>query len=367
MSDQTKATKTVEEETGAFAGQVFQSLLGAQQCQAAWLGAHLGWYQCLADKGPMSPLELASETQSSGRYAREWCEHQTVCGWISCVDPTSDDRQYFLSPAQQQVLTNIDSLAFLLPACKMVAGFGQFIEKMKDAYKDDTGISWSELGSDARDNLADFTRPMFLQQLGKEYIPQSFPLLNKKLLEDGGRIADIGAGCGWSSIGVAHSYPLARVDAFDVDVPSIEQAHRNIQAENLEDRVTAHCVDAGTVDAESTAYDLVMALQCIHDLSYPVAVLSVMKKLAGPDGTILIMEEKVQDVFTGETTNELEKLYYGFSLTCCLADCKSKPNSAETGTCMRPSKLEWYAIEAGFRKLVVLPIEHSSYIFYTLL
>jgi hypothetical protein len=102
MSNLTNVPKTLEEEIGAFAGQVFQSVIGAQQCQAAWLGAHLGWYQCLANKGPLSTLELARETESSERYPGEWCENQTVCGWISCVDPISEDRLYFLSPAQQQ-------------------------------------------------------------------------------------------------------------------------------------------------------------------------------------------------------------------------------------------------------------------------
>jgi Methyltransferase domain len=367
MSNQINATKALEEKVGAFAWQVFQSILGAQQCQAAWLGSHLGWYDCLANKGPLSPLKLAMETESSERYAREWCEHQTVCGWISCVDPTSDDREYFLSPAQQQVLTNIDSLAFLLPAVKMVAGLGQFIGNMKDAYKNDTGISWAELGADARDNMADHNRATFLQLLGKVFIPQGMPSLHNKLLEHGGRIADIGAGCAWSSIGVAQAYPKVTVDSFDLDKLSSDKAILNICAEGVQDRVTVHCADAGYLDADTEPYDLVMALQCVHDFSDPVAVLRTMKKLTGDVGSVLIMEEKVQDKFTGETSNDLEKLNYGFSLICCLADCKSQPHSAETGTCMRPSKLEWYAIEAGFRKLKTLPIEHPSRVFYTLL
>jgi ubiquinone/menaquinone biosynthesis C-methylase UbiE len=367
MSNLTNGTKKLEEEIGAFAGQVFQSILGAQQCQAAWLGSHLGWYDCLATKGPLSTLELARETESSERYTREWCEHQTVCGWISCVDPTSDDRQYFLSPAQQQVLTNIDSLCFLLPAVKMVAGFGRSIGKMKDAYKNDTGVGWSEYGADGRDNMAAYNRPMFLQLLGQVYIPQGLPSLHKKLLEHGGRIADIGAGYGWSSIGAAKAYTKVTVDSFDVDQPSISMAAFNITAAGVQDRVMAHCVDAGSLGADTKPCDLVMAIQCVHDFSDPVAILRTMKKLAGDIGSILIMEEKVQEKFTGETSNDFEKINYGFSLMCCLADCKSKPHSAESGACLRPSKLEWFAIEAGFRKLEVLPIEHPSRVFFTLL
>ncbi len=38
------------------------------------------------------------------------------------------------------------------------------------------------------------------------------------------RIADFGRGAGWSSIGMAQAYLNARVDGFDLDVPSIELA-----------------------------------------------------------------------------------------------------------------------------------------------
>ena len=43
----------------------------------------------------------------------------------------------------------------------------------------------------------------------------------------GRRVADVGCGFGWSSIGIALAYPEAPVDAFDVDVPSVEAARRN--------------------------------------------------------------------------------------------------------------------------------------------
>jgi Methyltransferase domain len=163
------------------------------------------------------------------------------------------------------------------------------------------------------------------------------------------------------------AYPKATVDSFDVDKPSINKAVLNISAEGVQDRVMAHCVDAGSLDADTTPYDLVMAIQYVHDFSDPVAVLLTMKKLAGDVGSILIMEEKVQEEFTGETSNDFEKVNYGFSLMRCLADCKSKPHSAESGACLRPSKLEWFAIEAGFRKLEILPVEHPSRAFFTLL
>lgn len=354
----------------AFESKVFQAILGAQQVQAAWLGDKLGWYQTLAKSGPpLTSQQLAAETDSSERYAREWCEHQTVSGWISCQDASASakDRRYFLSPAQKAVLTDPDSLALLLPCCKFVASCGLHLDELKDAYKTNGGVSWDELGPDVRESQAEGNRPMFLHQLGQEFIPSGLPSVHEKL-QEGGRVADIGAGFGWSSIGIARAYPNACVDAYDLHGPSTEQAKRNIKTAGLQHRVQALCVDVGTVSEQDKKYDLVMALQCIHDLSDPIFVLRNMKKLAGSTGTVLIMDEKVPESFTGDSSsdNDVEKLMYGFSLQCCLADCKSRPNSAETGTVMRPSQLERYSIQAGFRGLEILPVQHDVFRFYKL-
>ena len=209
--------------------------------------------------------------------------------------------------------------------------------------------------------------PYFSTCWGKNSFPAGLPEVHQKL-QVGGRVADIGAGMGWSSIGVARAYPNARVDAYDLYQPSVEQANRNIVAAGLDDRVKAHCVDVGTLIDQDEKYDLVMALECIHDLSDPVAVLRNMRKLAGGTGTVMVMDENVHEHFTGDSSsnNDIEKLMYGFSIQCCLADCKSRPNSAETGTVMRRSQLQRYAIEAGFREVETLPVKHNFFRFYRL-
>ena len=52
--------------------------------------------------------------------------------------------------------------------------------------------------------------------------------------------------------------------------------------------------------ADTETYDLVMALECIHDMPDPVPVLATMRRLAGADGTVIVMDENVGEVFTGD-------------------------------------------------------------------
>jgi 2-polyprenyl-3-methyl-5-hydroxy-6-metoxy-1,4-benzoquinol methylase len=169
---------------------------------------------------------------------------------------------------------------------------------------------------------------------------------------------------GWSAIGIARAYPQARVDGFDVDEPSVEQARRNAEEAGVADRVRFTTVDAAAA-GEDGGYDVVAAFECVHDLADPVAVLAAMRRMVRAGGTVLVVDEKVAERFTAPG-DAVERLMYGYSLTCCLPDGLSTRPSAGTGTVMRPATLERYAREAGFTGADVLPVEHDFFRFYRL-
>jgi len=123
-------------------------------------------------------------------------------------------------------------------------------------------------------------------------------------------------------------------------------------------------VDAATA-GEQGSYDLVTAFECVHDLADPVAVLAAMRRMVRPGGTVLVVDEKVAERFT-VPGDAVERLMYGYSVTCCLPDGLSTRPSAGTGTVMRPAMLERYAREAGFDGADVLPVEHDFFRFYRL-
>ena len=359
----TTAAGEFDAKVDAFAEKIFGTALAAQELQAAYLGDMLGYYRAFAD-GPVTANDLADRTSTAPRYAREWLEQQTVAGYLTCANPdaAAGERRFELPAVHAEVLTKPDSLAHVLPLARFVCGLGKHLDALVDAYRTGGGVSWAELGEDPREAQAAMNRPMFLHQLGPEYLA-SIPDL-QAVLTGGGRVADIGAGYGWAAIGLANAYPGVTVDAYDLDGPSIEMARRNIAEAGLTDRVTATRADAGTVQREGE-YDLVMALECIHDLPDPVTVLATMRRLAGPDGAVVVMDENVGEHFTGEH-DDVERMMYGFSLTCCLADGLAHDGSVGTGTVMRPPTLERYADRAGYTSVEILPIENDFFRFYRL-
>jgi SAM-dependent methyltransferase len=354
-------TGTTPATTDALVERLFGAVLATMDLHAVYLGDRLGYYRALTG-GPLTSAELAGRTGTAERYAREWLEQQAVTGLLE-TDPALDAgrRRYTLPDAYIAPLTEDLDLSHLAPLAQAVIGFVKQTDKLVEAFRSGGGVSWAEHGADAREGQAAANRPLFLGPLGREYLP-SIPDVDA-VLRAGGRVADVGCGLGWSSIGIALAYPHATVDGYDVDLPSVAAARRNAREAGVGDRVRFHAVDAATVD--EPAYDAVFAFECVHDLSDPVGVLAAMRRLAGERGAVVVMDERVAETFTAPG-DEVERLMYGYSLMCCLADGMAHAPSVATGTVMRPSTLRRYAVEAGFADVDILDIANDVFRFYRL-
>ncbi|MGY1662559.1 class I SAM-dependent methyltransferase [Geodermatophilus sp. SYSU D00705] len=347
----------------ALAERLLAGVLGSLELAAVELGVELGWYRALAD-APATAPELAERTGTAARYAREWLEQQAVAGILTVDDVAAepDARRYTLPAEYRGVLVDELDRSYMPPFARVALAFLRNVPRLREAYRTGGGLSWAEMGPDAREAQGDANRPYFLGPMATEDLPR-VPGVDTAL-RAGGRVADVGCGMGWSAIGIARAYPGAHVDGFDVDEPSVEQARRHAEQAGVADRVRFTAGDAATA-GEDGGYDLVTAFECVHDMPDPVAVLGAMRRMARPGGTVLVVDERVAERFTAPG-DETERLMYGYSLTCCLPDGLSTRPSVGTGTVMRPATLERYARAAGFAGIEVLPIDNDFFRFYRL-
>ncbi|WP_323959257.1 methyltransferase domain-containing protein [Arthrobacter sp. JZ12] len=343
----------------AVAERVFSAALGAMEILAIHLGDRLGWYRCLAGEGPSSSSELAQRTGTSERYAREWLEQQAVTGYLT-ADDDGGTRRFSLPAGAAEVLTDENSLNYLAPLARMIAGAAVQLPALHRAYRNGTGVSWQEFGDDARQAQADMNRPWFEHEL--ENALRQAPDLVARLEKGGATIADIGCGAGWSTIALGRAFPDASVSGFDIDAESVDLARAN--AAGAGNGVEFQHIDASGLPEGQ--FDVVFAFECIHDMPYPVEVLSAARRSLRAGGTVVVMDEAVAEIFD-PPGDEVERLMYGFSLLICLPDGMSHPDSAGTGTVMRPATLRKYAAEAGFSDARTLPIHDFGFFrFYEL-
>ena len=95
----------------AFQEKLMESARGAFNIFTMYLGDRLGYYEALARSGAMTPAELAEETGTHARYAREWMEQQTVAGLLEVDDARApaEKRRFWLPAGHDEVLAESDA------------------------------------------------------------------------------------------------------------------------------------------------------------------------------------------------------------------------------------------------------------------
>jgi SAM-dependent methyltransferase len=350
----------------ALAERLFGAMIGTFDLACVYIGERLGLYRALADGGAQTSPELAVRAGVDERYAREWLEHQAVADILAVDDPEAParERRYAIPAEHRESLLDPDSLVNVIPMGRLTIGVLSPIEHMIEAFRTGAGVPYADYGADAREGIASFNRPMFVNQLAQEWFP-AVPEVESLLRGTApARVADIACGSGWSSVAIARGYPSVRVDGFDVDAPSIEAARALAAAEGLEDRVRFFVQDASDPGLTAT-YDLVTIFEALHDMARPVEALRTARGLLAEGGSVIVGDEKVSERFTAPG-DELERLNYGFSVLHCLAVGREDEHSAGTGTVIRPHTVDGYARAAGFSGAEVLPIEHDFWRFYRL-
>jgi 2-polyprenyl-3-methyl-5-hydroxy-6-metoxy-1,4-benzoquinol methylase len=367
MTSSTAAAETFDDvKRDAFAERVFSAGLGFADTALSYIGDRLGLYAALASGAPLTPGELAALTGTDERYIREWLEQQAATGYLDLASDSADacERRYTLPAEHAEVLADRDSVNWLAPFARQMVGSAAGLPAVLDAFRTGEGVPYAAYGADVIEGQADINRAAFLQLLGKEWLPQIGDV-HERLQAGPARVADIACGAAWSSIAIAHAYPQATVDGFDLDEASIEMARANIAADGLQDRVHANLQDAGDPSLRGR-YDLVVAFECVHDFSHPVDVLRTMRGLTADGGAVIIMDERTQEDYTAPAS-DTDRLFYAWSVLLCLPSGRATDGtSAATGTVMRPSTLAAYAEDAGFSRTEVLPIEHPTFRFYRL-
>jgi len=346
-----------------FAGNLFGACLAAMELANVELGLRLGLYAALGGAGAMTAADLASRAGIAERYAREWLEQQAVAGVVT-VDDTAkapNDRRFELPNAHAHVLLDDDSEACMKPCAAVVPWLAKAVDIMVHEFRHGTGAAFGLF--DLHDLQAAFTRPVFVNHLTQHWLPA---LADIQAMLDGGapvRIAEVGCGEGLAATTIARAYPNVEVDGFDLDGASIEVARAAATAAGVDDRVRFEVRDAADPTITGT-YDLVMAIEMLHDVPDPVGILRTMRTLAGGTGAVLVVDERTEPAFT-VPTNEMERFFYSFSTLHCLA-VSMQDGGAGTGTVIRPDVVHRYATDAGFSTVVTLDVDHPQFVLYRL-
>jgi len=338
--------------------------IGAFDLFSVHIGERLGLYRALADKGPLTSSELAEAAGIHERYAREWLEQQAASDILAAEGDDDGSRRFRLPEGHDEALLDVSSLNYIAPIARAVLASIRPIDALLEAMRTGDGVPYADYGEDLHEAQAAFTRPLFENLLGSEWLGGVPEIRDRLLADPPARVADVACGQGRSSIEIARAYPKVLVDGIDSDTASIEFARKNLEGSGVENRVSFRDRDAADAGLAGR-YDLVTIFEALHDMSYPVEVLRAARGLLAAGGVMLIGDERTEESFTAPA-GETERLYYGFSIFHCLPVGMVGEGAVGTGTVIRPATVRRYAEEAGFSSCEVLPIENDFWRFYLL-
>jgi SAM-dependent methyltransferase len=357
---------SVLDRTDALAERLSGAAVGALELYSVYLGAELGLYRALDERGPLVSDELAEVAGIAPRYAREWLEQQAVAGLIEVEDTGAapEERRYALAADHARVLVDRDDSAHAAPFAHMLAGIGRVLPDVVEAYRTGRGVPYEAYGRDFRHGQGHINRPAFTQELPGDWLAAMPDVVAR--LETGrpARVADVGCGQGWSTIAVAQAFLYAQVDGLDVDPGSIADARRHAEEAGLNGRLRFLEGDAAGLAAHGP-YDLILMLEALHDLARPIDALAAARHALADGGTVLVVDERVADRFTAPG-DEVERMMYGWSVVHCLPAQLAEEPSAATGTVMRADTVRQFASLAGFSNVEVLPVENDFFRLYRL-
>lgn len=348
-------------EPSALEDQLIEKAVGAAELFSIHIGRELELYEQLSV--PRTPNQLAEAAGINPRYAREWLEHQAVGGFVTVENPDAgpDERVYRLPARNREVLIDPNSVIQVGPLADIIVGVGLVMDRVVDAYRTGDGVPFADYGRLIREGQANINRPAFKHDLTQSWIPQSVPDIHEKL-KNGGRVADVGCGAGWSTIALGMAYPQAEVIGFDLDVASIEDAKANAASEMVE--VVFRAAD-GAALAREGPFDLVLILEALHDMANPVEVLTNVRSSLAAGGALLVADELVADRFH-PSGDLMERMMYGWSVIHCLPASMTEPGSAALGTVLRRSMLEELAGSAGFQTVETPDVDGGFFRIYVL-
>jgi len=351
-------TEPDEMQSALFALQVWKYKEGEVVSLMIHLGDRLGLYRAMAGRGPITAPELAAHTGLHERWLLEWLRSQAAA---SLVD-TTDGQEFELRPEAAEVLVeDVGSLWFAAGAFQGGVAHPDVVDRLADAFRTGIGLTYDDLGPSAAHTVERMLGPWSRLALVPVVLPALDGVVDR--LRRGARVADVGCGAGVALLTMAAAFPNSRFEGYDPSEHAIARANVKLEEGTLSN-VAFHRAGAIDLPAEPT-FDLVLTLDCLHDMPDPAEALAAIRRCIKDDGTLLVKDIRAGVTWDENQRNPLLAMMYGTSVATCMSSALSEPGGAGLGTLGLHRELaEAMCREAGFARFTLRDFEDPANLYY---
>lgn len=332
---------------------------GASASILGILGDRLGLFRALATHGASTAETLAAATATERRYVEEWAAGSVAGGFLT-YDPGT--ATFALAPGMAVILGRDDTPLSFGGAFQNFGALLRVLDDVEFAFRHGGGVNQQHYGDDCYEGMARMTAAWHDHLLVPAWIP-AVPGLHERLMA-GARIADVGCGLGRAALRLAEAYPASTVVGYDIHAPAIEAARRAAADAGVADRVLFDTLDVA--DGLPEDFDLVLALDVVHDAVDPAGLLGSVRSSLASEGIFLVLEIQCDASLEANAAAPMGTTRYAMSLLYCLTTSLAR-GGAGFGTCGLPEpRLRELATEAGFASVDVVVGDNPFNVLYAL-
>ena len=329
-------------------------------------GDKLDLYNKLYQWGPnISAKEIVQKTGWNERWLKEFLLQSCAAG--ICIYTEEEDGgsegKFTIKEGYAKLLRGPDeerkSLAGMFPFLSgMVRRSDQVVQAIETGYGVDYDYGTDEV--DICEAIDRKNRNFFQYHLIDDIIaPLTIPQTGKSLLEalevGGMNVADVGCGCGASTIVLAKRFSKSHFYAYESSPRSLQLIQEGIIKAGLSNITICDVKERTVGDGPdlknpNSKFDFIYSHDVLHDMTNPRELIKDVKSRLCPNsGCWYIVDVDCTESITENLKRSNAATLYGFSCLLCLAMATSSPGAEGLGTCgFTPSLAAKWMKQAGF-------------------
>ena len=329
----------------AFAGRTIQLLNDAMLSLLLSVGHQTQLLDVLAERGPVTSDELAAAADLDERYVREWLAGLTVGGIVE-----DDDGRYTLPPEHAASITRAAGPNNLALLAQYTALFGELEQRIVERFRKGGGIDYAEMP-----RFQALQAELSAQIYDGGLIEGTLPLVDglSDRLRTGIDVLDVGSGYGHAVNLIADAFPASRVTGIDISEEGVAAARAEAARLRLSN---ARFEVRDALSIERGAYDLMTALDVIHDLPKPAETLAAIHGGLREGGVFLMVDIAASSHVHDNIEHPLGPALYTVSIFHCMTVSLANGGPG-LGTMWGEQKALELLEQAGFRDVEIKRVE----------
>lgn len=327
---------------GVYAGRIARTINSGFISLMISIGHRTGLFDALAVLPPSTSPDIANAAGLAERHVREWL---AAMAGAHIIDYDPRTKTYFLPIEYAAVLSRGAGPNNMAPAAQLLSMLGSMEDLVVTAFRSGGGVTPEAY--DAVNELSALEKWQQFDESAVDLMLEILPYMRQRLTA-GAVVLDVGCGNGAMLVALARMFPRSAFRGYDLSHDAIARACERVEESGLRN-IEFTVGDGASID-EPQSYDLIFALESIHEHGFPRLALRHIAAALKRDGLFVMQEISVSSHLSRAVDHPFAPMLYALSCMHSVPVALAQDGEA-FGKMWGEEKATQLLVEAGFRSV----------------